>query len=238
MKKALCVLSLLTVAAIASADVQIFFTPASAGSPWAAAGPANVFAPSANNSLDYTSDGYVPNFANFPAAMGNAMIDLDANPNDFAYVWIKFTTTNGLPVVGAKLQGLDVDLLGGTPADIAYYVQDDQFGTGLLRWNGDSGGPTWPNFKKDPQTLVSVTSAGIRVLGADNASNLYQGSTRTALLGAVKVGVGTYTYELGPLGINFHTGGTPVVEFGTLTVIPEPAAVVLLGLAGLLIRRR
>jgi len=29
-----------------------------------------------------------------------------------------------------------------------------------------------------------------------------------------------------------------VVEFGTLTVVPEPAAMILLGLAGLLIRRR
>jgi hypothetical protein len=239
MKKALCILSILAVATVASADVQIFFT--NGASPFAGSGPTSVFAPTAGNSLDYSADGYVPNYAIFPAGTGNPIVQL----GETAYVWVKFTTTNGLPTVGAKMQGLDLQLQKGgvnytlgAGDDIAYYVQDDSFGTGNKRWDGDFG-PGNINFKQAHQVLVGVTATGIRNLGADAGANLYQGSTKTALLGAIKLNsLGTYSYTLGSLGISFNTGGTPAVQFGTLTVVPEPAALVLLAVAGLLIRRR
>ncbi|MEW6251829.1 MAG: hypothetical protein AB1716_14380 [Planctomycetota bacterium] len=234
MSKRIAVVLILLSAVVAAADVQIFFTAASAGSPWIGSGPIDPFLPSGNRGMDYTLDGYVPNYANFPQAFQPTTV-IDPY-NDFAYVWIKFTPDNGRPPLGAKLQGLDIDLTPD-PLDVAYYVCDDTFATGTKRWDGDSGGPGWPNFKRDPQTLVAVTSSGIRNLASDLPVNLYQGSTRTALLGAVKVGFGVYRYSLGPLGINFHTGGVPDVQFGVL-VAPEPAALALFAFVGLRIRRR
>ena len=89
--KKLCILSILAVAVVASADVQIFFTDG-ATSPWTGAGPTGgPLAPSANAQMDWTSGGYVANFAAYPAAMSNATVGL----NQTAYVWIKFTTEVG-----------------------------------------------------------------------------------------------------------------------------------------------
>jgi len=230
--------------------------------------PANVFLPSAGHGTDYgvwfddqgeppitywnQGDGYVPAVGNFPIAF-NA--NTDVNPGDTAYIWIKFNIDNvNGPQMGAKLQGLDLifqDTAANpvTPDDIGYYMFDGSNAGAtapynLFRWDGDPGAG-YSNFKKAHQVLVAVTSNGIRAANGSVAANGYRyrstGTMGVALLGAVKMtAAGTYTYSLGAQGINFNTGAnvSPATSFGTLTVIPEPAAVLLLGLAGLLLRRR
>ncbi|MEW6251828.1 MAG: hypothetical protein AB1716_14375 [Planctomycetota bacterium] len=241
-------------AATASADVQIFFTDDST-SPWGTTGgapPANVLAPSAGNRRDYgifqggewlPGDGYRPNFATWPTAMSNVI-----SGGEYAYIWIKFTADHNLPVEGAKLQGLDLILKRGTQTvpmtggnEIAYYLQDNRLSEppfNNMRWDGDPGA-AYVNFKRNPQTLVAVTATGITNSSADAPYNLYHGATRTALLGAVHLPRNAvYTFELGPLGISFNTGGTPAVQFGWLTFYPEPAGVALFGLLGVFFRRR
>jgi len=264
MRKLLCVFSLLAVAAVASADVQIFFTSAP---PWAGAGnvppgpPADQFAPSAGHGTDYgvwdpdntvwtPGDGYVVPNANFPTAF---VPNTTIAPGGNAYVWIRFNIGATGPQAGAKLQGLDLifqrtDGTAYTPADVAYYMQDNTNNNGgpggsQFRWDGDIGVPPYSAFKKAHQVLVAVTAGGIVAATTNNNGNMYRytstGSAGTALLGIVKVDdLGVFNYSLGTQGINFNTGiAAPPVEFGTLTT-PEPAAMLLLGLAGLLIRRR
>ncbi|MEW6251830.1 MAG: hypothetical protein AB1716_14385 [Planctomycetota bacterium] len=225
----------LLLAAVASADVQIFFTAASAGAPWAGAGPANVWAPTAGRGLDYTADGNVPDYGNFPDAFSaNTVI----SAHDFAYVWVQFTAEHGVPVQGAKLQVLHLKLSGGPePLDVVYYLQNDGPGRNL-RWDGQATPPNFPEFKRNPQLLLAVTATGILNVNRDVPPNLYHGAARTALLGAVKAAPGVYQYELGSQGMGILPGGPFVpMQFGILTV-PEPAALGIFALAGVLLRYR
>ncbi len=239
MKKALCILSLLTVAAVASANVEIFFTNA-ASNPWLAPGPANIFMPTAGNGTDWSSDGYKANFANFPSAY-QALTTV--NSGDTAYMWIKFNTDTQVgPINNSRLQGLDV-ILSQAPTDVAWYVEDDTYGQqGFRRFDGAYTPPNFPEFKKQHQVLVAVNGTGIKNNAFNQEIGLYNGTSRVALLGAIKFDTATpidVTMTLGTLGINFNSAPTaPPVTFGTLHVTPEPAAAVLLALAGLLIRRR
>jgi hypothetical protein len=235
--------------------VQIFFTNAN---PFVT-GPANVFAPSAGNTTDSlgvdvdgnatTGDGYGGNTNAFPAAFA---ANTTVAPGETAYIWARFTQDTQVPY-GYKCQGMDL-VISGAPTDIAYYVFDNTLidnGTAAVkRWDGDPG-PGYANFKSKPeQVLVAVQTYGIPF----GTSNLAQGYKRsgttgayvgTALLGAVKFdAAGVYSYSLGTKGISMAlTTGEPIITTqlagaGTLTVTPEPASLVLLGLAGLLIRRR
>lgn len=56
MSKRVAVVLILLSAVVAAADVQIFFTAASAGSPWIGSGPIDPFSPSGNRGMDYTLD--------------------------------------------------------------------------------------------------------------------------------------------------------------------------------------
>jgi len=270
MKKVACVFALLALASFASANVEIFFTSAS---PWNTSWggpPANIFAPSAGNGTDYENqdadgnpiigDGYAVATSAFPTAFNS---NLNVNPGDTAYIWIKFNydAVNG-PSKLAKMQGLDLMFqntatgnydIAAHGGDIAFYMSDNSVAGAAFgpRWDGDIGNPPYSNFKKSHQVLVAVTAKGIPFNTSQDPLNMYRwnstGQYGIALLGAVKVGhagdfeqTGIYDFALGTQGINFNTGVnvSPPVSFGTLTVIPEPAAILLLGLAGLLIRRR
>ena len=227
--------------AVVNADVELFFTP-STFSAWgtdpngvyAPGPPADELAWTAGHDTDVSLDGYYPNLANFPPAFRPCAT---VGVGEMAYIWLKFSGT--LPVNNAKLQGFDLVLknnLGNTiqivmgSHTLAYYMQDDTDSTlgiwGKKRWDGVPPGGTSIN----PHVLVAVTAEGIRNQAAAVPENLYRGGndqqlpgTRMALLGAIRLTVpGTYHYELGPLGINFNMGGTPVVQFGVLNVVTPP----------------
>ncbi len=237
MRQQVGVLAILASAVLTAADVQIFFS--NDVHPWVAPGPANVLAPSAWNGTDYTSDGYVAEFANYPSAfVPNATVGV----GETAYIWLKFNTDTQVgPIENAKLIGIDLNMPnhGGAGSAIAWYPEDDTNGTlGGKRW--DYG--EWPQFEfiHFHQTLVAVLSLGVRNKATDDYNMLYAGTRgRVALLGAIKIDTpGTYAFSLGTLGIYFGSApNAPPVSFGTLTVIPEPA-MVLLALAVLLLRRR
>ncbi len=241
MRKLLALTLLGAAATWAVANVQIFFTGA-APNPWAGTGPASIFAPTAGNHLDFSQDGYTPNYANFPTAYNPTQT---VDPGQTAYMWIKFNVDTQVgPVLFAKMQGLDLNMAahGGAGSDIAWYLQDDTGAGNPKRWDGDVT-PGAPEFKKWHQVLVAVTGNGIKIKNANDDFGMFHGTTGgpyVALLGAVKIDTGgDFTFALGTLGINFNTGpSAPPVQFGTLHVTPEPAAAVLLALAGLLIRRR
>lgn len=232
MSKWLCLAVVLTFAASASASVQVFFTNAGTN-PWLGAGPTGgPFDPTGDRQDDYGLDGYVPDFSQFPTSF---VPSATGGLGDTVYMWVRF---NHEP--NWRLRGLDL-VLGGVPAEAAYYVCDNTGdpAIGNKRWEGTYTPPNDPEFKGNPrQVLVAVTTPGIRNTPGDLPWNLYKGGiAHTALLGAVRYDQpGVYMPDLGPLGILF--GELAWVEFGSLTVTPEPAAWVLIVLAGLVVRRR
>ncbi len=240
MRSLLVVLAIGATAALAASNVQIFFT--NDVHPWVAPGPVSIFAPSALNGTDYTADGYVANFANFPSAF---VPNTTVGVGETAYIWLKFNTdTQQGPVENAKLMAIDLNMAnhGGAGSAISWYIEDDENGVlGSIRWDV-SGPPEWwlLEFTRFHRTLVAVMARGIRNVSSDDYGMLYSGTHgRVALLGAIKLDTpGVYALTLGTLGIQFNSAPTaPPVEFGTLTVIPEPA-MVLLALAAVLARRR
>jgi hypothetical protein len=232
----------------AGADVQFFFTYDV--QPWAGAGPANIFAPTAGNQSDYTLGGYRPDFTHFPTAMVD---NLTVQPGQTAYIWIKATPEHQVPTPGAKLQGMHWELQNeanepftpGLQGEVTYYILDDGTG-GTKRWDGAYTPPGYEEFRRNPQWLVAVTANGIRNLGADRPENLWQGSTRTALLGAIRIfAPGVYHWYFIPdlYSTGFHWGGYPwdpptPTQLGTLTVVPEPAAGLLVAAVVAVYRRR
>ncbi len=235
MRNRIALLAVLVSAAVATANVEIFFTNA-ASNPWVAPGPASDFMPTAGNGTDWSADGYKPNFANFPSAYSALTL---VAPGETAYIWIKFNTDTQVgPINNSRLQGLDL-IWSQAPTDVAWYVEDDTNGQqGFRRWDGAYTPPNFPEFKKAHQVLVAVNGTGIKNNAFNQEIGLYNGTSRIALLGAVKFQqTGFYNFTLGTLGINFNSAPTaPPVEFGTLTV-PEPVGLVLLALC-LLNRRR
>jgi hypothetical protein len=137
---------------------------------------------------------------------------------------------------------------------VAYYAQNNKQDAAPLnqkRWDGVIT-PGAPEFKNNPQTLVAVTAAGIAKINADaavpqnwnmskwQAGTASQPRTSVTLLGAVKVPtVGVYSIQM--TQANFASDAenpVPIGPAGFFGVIPEPTSMLLLGLAGLLIRRR
>ena len=225
MKKALALVAMLGLVAVASADLEIFFTPASAG--YGLSDAAYDFKPTEGTQKDL--DFYALKGGNTPATPGSAP---NVDVGETAYLWVHFIDDGG-----AKIQGLDLDVKGATIGENAYYLLDDQKTWYDKRWDGAYTAGA-PEFKKNPQVLVGVTAWGIQ--NKPGMDSLFNVTEHTGLLGAFKFTTAGQTAlaELGPLGVSYKGLPAPKVAFTGINVVPEPASLLLLGLAGLLIRRR
>jgi len=163
-------------------------------------------------------------------------------------------TTNGNSTANVGATWYRCDNQGGTPAK--------------LRWQGFATSPAFPEFHANPITLAGVTAEGILNQSAlaegEDADengypdtytrteqwNLYRGddfvangptsqsnASRIALLGSFQpTDNGTYSIaQFAEVDLNGLVA-TPLA--GSFIVTPEPASMLLLGLAGLMIRRR
>ena len=232
MSKALGVISLLILAAPAGATIQFFFTNAGTY-PWLGAGPTGgPFDPTGDRQDDYGLDGYMPDYDNFPSGF---VASATAAIGDTVYMWVRFKQEPNF----MKILGIDL-VQNGVPADVAYYLCENMSSGANKRWDGAYTPPNDPEFKQKPrQVLVALLAYGLQNQVNDVPSFLYKGGTaRTALLGAIQYDQpGVHTPMLGPNGISTK-GQPPDAEFGSLTVTPEPAAVLLVMATGVLVRRR
>lgn len=243
-----CALALAAVAS-ASATVQVFFTNNMSG-PNGLSNPDLAFSPTfavpadPNNAPSFGDDYTHYSLANTNApAFGNTTAD--ASAGEWLYIWLKFS---GAPA-NAQIQGLHLNIEPANKVQqVAYYLMDNEGldGANELRWNGDPAA-----FSANPTILAAVTAKGLKNSAGGALINdpLWMGGPnsapiRTALIGAVKMGVpggeADYmaTIGLGDLGIQYADGSEPPTAFGSAVITPEPASLLLIGLAGLLIRRR
>lgn len=241
MKRILCLSLLVTLAVSATASVDFFFT--SSLDPYGLNDPSLAFLHSKGNKTDYL-DGYKLSPAGAPpAAVGMPDVQLDCNvgaPPQWAYIWGRFVDEP----VGAKINGISINVNGGLPGvgNIAWYSLNniDDEDIGVKRWDGDD-----EVFYFNPAGLIAVTAFGVTNRNGSLPWNLYIGGTdRVFLLGAVKCGVcpGEMTLSYGQTPVNY--GGDPpppnpsVRTLNKVVCVPEPASLMLLGLAGLALRRR
>jgi hypothetical protein len=262
MKKALTLLGILAVVGVANATVRVFMT--SSADPYGLESNANHGIPTVSTvtpegSDSNTWDYYTPSGGAGPLRVGTYPPTNYVQPNPlmipeggFAYIWLQFQNEPAATINGLAIEIRDPST--GLPANYmapTYYVANNKLTIGSKRWDGTCTPPDYPEWKgNNPQTFVSVTAWGIQNLFAANPSQLWGGNAhgRIALLGALDpamfeggfpaYGVG---FELRITNLNYSDTAIPLPDYSgvsNLFFVPEPTSLLLIGLAGLLIRRR
>ena len=163
------------------------------------------------------------------------------------YVWLEFVNEPA----GAKLHGLHLDyLLDSDHAGVAEWtsyrgdVAGGEHDVEYDRWQGPAGWYASSTGATLPMVHVAVTSWGIQnrvVGGTDFMTYVNSEGNVTALLGAVRFDTtGLATAALGSLGAAYSMMDDPedFVFHSVEIVNPEPTSLLLLGLLGILLRRR
>jgi hypothetical protein len=254
MKKAMCVFGMLAMVASASATVRVFVTGSASG--YGLANNANAFTPTVSSVTDggsnfNTYDYYTASFGAGPIRPGvyppaaapsgtlAAPVQVDSG---FAYVWLQFQSEPAATINGL---GVQINNAGTTtPAAVttAWYLCNNVTTTGNKRWDGAATPPSYPELTNNPQISVSVTAYGIRNLVPATAEQLWSGAAagRIALMGAIAAPFDGSIYSIDITLINYSDSGlpTPSVAGGFFQFTPEPTSLLLLGVVGLLVRRR
>jgi len=179
-----------------------------------------------------------------------------------AYIWLQFNRDGAGTYAacgGDKLNGLKLQGSGSASFTAAWYMQNDGVIANNKRWDGTATPPNYPEWithNGQTETMVGVNAAGLVNNATDAGWNLYVGKNggsanpttqgRIALLGAIKFDAnqsGTFNIVFPEseynLNYSFANNATDTFALPTgIVVTPEPASLALLGLAGLLIRRR
>jgi len=266
MKKALVIVALLGMVAVANAEYRVWFTgTAGVGLTNAAlishpsqAITSNDTVPVYTDNLDayaYTVAAF-PNYATTGAGQNCVTPYQTAGPDDWMYIWGQFYgAAASVKIITANMEIRNCTDNGLFPGNVVWYKQD-QMAQSKKRWDGASTeADNYSTFRNAAQNLVAVTANGIKNVGATDASedwNLWSkgaqnGTTgRISLLGAVQgnaLSAGKSYKIVVPLDNNgdpnFVISNVPTMPIvGAFKCVPEPASMLLIGLAGLLIRRR
>jgi hypothetical protein len=270
MKKALVIVAILGMVAVANAEFRVWFTgtdglglPANLIPHPSTAITSNDPDAIYTDNLDVTSGDYVvsefPNYANTGAGQNCTTPYQTTAPDDWMFIWGQFYgVANNSKVFNAHMQIKNCTDNSLFPGDVVWYKVDDMGGDiGDKRWDGASTeANNYATFRNADQLLVGVTGRGLVNAASSDAWNMFSGGTsngttgRIALLGAVRGNADTAgkSYQIVvPADINGDPDfvmkisgvNTPIWPVaGAFKCVPEPASMLLIGLAGLLIRRR
>jgi len=263
MRKIVTVLALLALVATANATVRVFVTKSC--DPYGLENNANAFVPTVStvyangtdvNGYDYEDYSSPPvpgpiRPGGYPPADSPSGTCLDPvvipPPGQFGYIWLQYQSEPN----GAKINGLQITIreCGSTEPSAkvytTYYVcnnMNNQFFA--KRWDGTATPPLYPEWNgNNPQTMVAIVAYGLQNKAANLPWNLWKGTVggiayRMALLGAVSADFDGTIYTIDITNISYGTPPNPSVSGGAFQFFPEPASLLLMGLAGLLIRRR
>jgi hypothetical protein len=245
MKKLIGMVAGLALVASASADVRFYFTNSASGAGLTDSSLA------LKNTDGSGTDGTSYALTDTDPTVGNPSIDPSAG--EWLYLWVAFENEPN----SRKIQGINLEIdQDGNETGRGIYLGDDTNGDegASIRWN--LGSQT-----TDPMVLVAIQEPGIVNRTTDRW--LYDGGTRTALLGAMQFKEGNYEVRIGleRQGVSYSGQAAPKVKLGagdeqfdgsvqpegtptryakapSAVIVPEPASLLLLALAGLAIRRR
>jgi len=234
MKKALVLVAVLALVGAASAEIQLYWSTTGLGN------SALKFSTALTNFLPIVAPTPLPASIDDPTTP-TLSIDL--------YLWGRFIETPEMPAY-STIYGLDLKNTGAPMGSNAAYRQNKSGSGAYKRWDGSAGIPL-------DGVMAAVTARGVEFVYLPDTNNdlsiKYASDYGDFLIGAAHYDLawGQHArFELDGavdgLGIAMrYFGGSEPVDIVDPPVLPadfvytpEPASLLLLGLAGLLIRRR
>ncbi|MCK4343011.1 MAG: PEP-CTERM sorting domain-containing protein [Phycisphaerae bacterium] len=264
MRRALVIAATLAIVAAAQAEYRIWFTAAyetmGLTNPNLIDNPSTAITsdddvPDYSNNTDVYSGDYV--LAGAPCYMTGEYNMQDCNNpeigDEWFYIWGQFYGEDtGALLSSATLNVVDCYGASATCVEVFWYKVDNMASPlGVKRWDGASTeADNYSTFRNLNQDLVAAY--GIKNQGGTGGNwNLYTGGPqdgdcgRVSLLGALRLtdacpgGVCTIDVPLDGNGDPlFVIDGVPTMPIVGAFICPEPASLLLMGLAGLLLRRR
>lgn len=242
MKKALCLAMILGIAATATAGIRLYVVEED--------GTHGIAPPNVHNKdpFNFAPLGIAPEVdMSTPATIGDCGDQIEKT----YFVYGVMDEEMG---ANDKIIGLNLNIVADGCMQIvdSTYYTSKVFGGFGQRWDGEGG------YTLEDGRVAAVTGQGIQYGGLGGGDPLYNVATHEFLLGAFTVACGDgepgcLELGLGGLGGAYNVGGgstavLPVYVGGTLVgadestpilcCVPEPASLLLIGLAGLVIRRR
>lgn len=254
MKKTLCLVAMLAIVASASAYIEIFTTTADAA-----------YISDPTLLYDHTERNFLPMVTGTVPAGPTGPLAMSENTSADLLVWGRFVQEPlGVRIFGLHL-GTDVN--GNMSVADSVIYRHRKATAPWDRWDNDQPIYMHPGCQ-GVGVAAAVTSNGIQFVSAANGDVIFDsngdGNLDTFLVGAVQASAGAAPGELyiglGTLGIIMYdetgnnslfpdvyvegtlaqSGGAPPTQcqWGLAAYIPEPTSLLLIGLAGLFLRRR
>jgi hypothetical protein len=180
-----------------------------------------------------------------PSGTINDPILINAAAGEFGCIWFQFRSEPGSARVN-EMHTIASAAGESQPThdlSLTYYVQNDQWGSGVKRWNGWAQPPDYPVWRENPMVFVAVTTWGI-VNTLDDPVMMFDhqaSGTGVALLGALTAAPSDALYELTIDAVDYSDPQFPPPQVGQsayFKIVPEPAGLLPIALSTICLRGR